>query len=240
MSSLHKPISTGSKCLDKILGGGFPLGCLSLIFGESGTGKTTLVMQCAVNYVKDGHSAIYVDSNREFSLDRLSQITFGDLRSVAPSIMVFSPRTFQEQSELVETLGGFISPRMRLVIFDTISSLYRLELADRKQTFKLNRQMNRHLASLAELAKGKGIAVLLTSQVRAVFEDKRIHKKQSIEPVAARLLNFWSEIILCLRSTRYPAIKRAELMKVHQSGSVSSYCLLELADSGLQDSPSDL
>jgi len=98
--------------------------------------------------------------------------------------------------------------------------------------------MNRHLASIAELAKRKEVAVLFTSQVRAVLEDKIIRKKQSIEPVAARLITFWSEIILCLRSTRNPAIKRAELMKTPQSESVSSYCLLELTDSGLQDSSS--
>jgi len=237
---LNESISTGSECLDKILGGGFPLGCLSLIFGESGTGKTTLVMQCAVNYVKKGHSVIYVDSNRELSLDRLSQITFGDLESVAPSIAVFSPTTFQEQGEIIESLESFISSRTRLVIFDTISSLYRLELSDRKQTFRLNRQMNRQLASLVEVAKGKGIAVLLTSQVRSVLEEERNRTGRSIEPVAARLLRFWSDIILCLKSTNNPTTKKAELMKTRQLKSKSSYCLLELTDNGIQDSSINL
>ncbi len=240
MSSSRESVNTGSRCLDEILGGGFPLGCLSLIYGESGVGKTTLAMQCAVNYVKGGHSAIYVDPNKEFSLDRLSQISSGDLGSVAPSIMVFSPRTFQAQSEIIETLESFISLRTRLVIFDTISSLYRLELADRKQTFKLNRRLNRQLASLAEVAKEKEIAVLLTSQVRTVFKDSRAHKKQSVEPVAARLLIFWSDLILCLRSTRNPVIKRAELVRARGLKSVSSYCLLELGDSGIGDSSSNL
>jgi len=229
-------ISTGVECLDDILGGGFPFGCLSLIFGESGTGKTTLAMQCAVNYVKDGHSAIYVDSNGEFSLDRLSQVALRDLRLVAPLIMVFSPRTFQRQSEIIDTLEKFISPKIRLIIFDTISSLYRLELADRRKTFSLNRQMNRQLASLTETAKAKGIAVLLTSQVRSVLEDKQTHGRQPIEPVAARLLEFWPDLILCLRSTNNPSIKRADLMKPRHLGSVPSSCLLKLTDSGIQGS----
>ena len=230
----RKFISTGVECLDDLLGGGFPFGRLSLIFGEFGTGKTTLAMQCAVNHAKDGHSTMYVDPNGEFSLDRLSQVALQDLGLVAPLIMVFSPRTFQRQSEIIESLGSFISPKIRLIIFDTISSLYRLELADRKQTFTLNRQMNRQLASLAETAKTKEIAVLLTSQVRSVFEEKETYGRQSIEPVAARLLGFWPDLILCLRSTNNSSIRKAELMKPRQLGLASYSCLLRLTDSGIQ------
>ena len=227
-------ISTGINCLDQILGGGFSLGCISLVFGESGTGKTTLAMQCAVNHVRDNHSVIYVDSDGMFSLDRLSQIVYGDLSSVASSIMVFSPRTFQEQNQIIETLEGFISSRTKLVIFDTFSSLYRLELTDREQTFGINRQMNRQLAYLAEISRRKGIAILLTSQVRSILEEERTKKKRSIEPVAARLLGFWSDLILCLRSTRSPTIKEAELLKPQESESASS-CLIQLTGKGIED-----
>jgi len=154
--------------------------------------------------------------------------------------MVFSPRTFQEQDEIIDTLENFISPRMKLIIFDTISSLYRLELVDRKKTFRLNRQMNRQLASLVEVAREKEITVLLTSQVRSVFEDNETYNKQSIEPVAARLLGFWSDLILRLRSTSNPTIKRAELMKPHQFKSASSSCLLKLTNSGMRGSTTAL
>ena len=193
-------------------------------------------MQCAVNYAKDSHSTIYVDSNGEFSLDRLSQVALQDLSLVAPLIMVFSPRTFQRQSEIIETLGNFMNPKIRLIIFDTISSLYRLELADRKQTFRLNRWMNRQLASLAEIAKSKEVAVLLTSQVRSVFEDKKSCGHRSIEPVAARLLGFWPDLILYLSSTNNPSIKKAELTKSCQLSPGSSSCLLKLTDRGIQGS----
>jgi DNA repair and recombination protein RadB len=227
-------ISTGINCLDQILGGGFPFGCISLIFGESGTGKTTLAMQCAVNHVRDNRSVIYVDSDGMFSLDRLSQIVYGDLSSVTPSIMVFSPRSFQEQYEIIETLESFISSRTKLVIFDTFSSLYRLELTDREQTFGLNRQMNRQLAYLTEIARRKEIAMLLTSQVRSILEEEGSRKKGLIEPVAARLLGFWSDLILCLRSTRSPTIKEAELLKPQGSTPTSS-CLVQLTGKGIED-----
>jgi DNA repair and recombination protein RadB len=234
LSSSDVYLSTGINCLDQILGGGFHFGCISLIFGESGTGKTTLATQCAVNYVRDDHSVIYVDSDGMFSLERLSQIVYGDLSSVAPSIIMFSPKTFREQNEIIETLESFISSRTKLVIFDTFSSLYRLELIDRKQTFKLNRQMNRQLAYLAEIARGKEIAVLLTSQVRSILEEEGTRNKGLIEPVATRLLGFWSDLILFLRSTSRPTIKRAELLKPQGSTSASS-CLLQLTGNGIED-----
>ena len=235
MSSLHGFVATGSKCLDRVLGGGVPFGFLSLVFGESGTGKTTLAMQCAVNHVKDGNTAIYVDSSRQFSLDRLSQIVFGDLKSVASSIMIVTPRTFQEQGETIETLGNFISPRTRFVVFDTISSLYSLELTDRKGTFRLNREMNMQLAMLAEVAKREEIAVLITSQVRSVLEERQVLGKRSIEPVAARLLGFWPDLILHFGPTDNPRTKRVELTKSPYIKPSSSHCLLELTDSGIQD-----
>jgi len=207
---------------------------MSLIFGEPGTGKTTLAMQCAANYVKDGHTAIYIDSDGGFSLDRLSQIAFADLESVAPSIMVFSPRTFQEQSQIIESLGNFTSSRTGFVIFDSISSLYRLGLTDRRETFRMNRRMNRHLAYLAEIARGRRIAILLTSQVRTVFEDRNSRKKGMIEPVAARLLSFWSDSIVCFRFTSTPTIRQVELMKPRKAKSDYS-CFLRLTDSGIEE-----
>jgi len=223
-----------------MLGGGFSAGSLSLIFGESGTGKTTLAMQCVVNNVREDKGAIYVDSNNEFSLERLSQIAFEDFDEITPSIIVFSPRSLEEQSELIQHFWGFVTSRIGLIVFDTISSLYSLELSDRRETFRFNREMNRQLAYLLELAREKGVATILTSQVRSNLESENTGEEESIEPLAARLLGFWSDSILCLKPTGIPSIKRAELLSPHQLEDVSDFCLLELTDKGIQDLSEDL
>ena len=41
-------VSTGCSHIDGILGNGIPKGQLTLVYGESNTGKTTLAIQCAV------------------------------------------------------------------------------------------------------------------------------------------------------------------------------------------------
>ncbi len=49
-SKLIQRVSSGIDGLDEMLGGGFPTGHIVVVIGDSGTGKTTLVLQ----YIMDG------------------------------------------------------------------------------------------------------------------------------------------------------------------------------------------
>src|SRR5262245_29273272 len=51
---------SGIAGLDDILRGGFPRGCLTLITGTPGTGKTTLAMQFLLEGVKANESSLYI------------------------------------------------------------------------------------------------------------------------------------------------------------------------------------
>jgi len=226
-------ISTGSHHFDRILKSGFPSGHLTLIYGQAGTGKTTLVMQCAVNCARLGFKTIFVDSDGTFSVARLSQLAHYDINIVSPLIILFTPKVFEEQTQIIERLDSFVTQQVALIAIDTITSLYRVGLGSQNDTFSLNRALNRQLAYLLQLARAHEIAVIVTSQVRSTFGNK-IGGEQ-IEPVATRTVKFWAEIIVNLKSTQRPTVKEAVVEKYLSRESPGARCRFALTDVGIKD-----
>jgi len=206
---LHN-ISTGCKTIDRALDGGIPLKSVSLIYGEAETGKTTIAMQCAINCAKHGYKTLFIDCDGTFSAQRLSQIAAEDFKQVSDLIILVKPNSFREQATLIDQLTDYIATNFGLVVFDTITSLYRAKVADdSEETFKLNRELNRELASIAQIARTQNIAILATSQVRSSFKEMY----GSVEPVGTRVLKFWADIIIALKPTEERQVIRAILEK---------------------------
>lgn len=226
-------VSTGCPSLDKTMGNGLPMGQLTLVYGESNTGKTTLAIQCAVVSARNGLKTIFIDSDNTFSPTRLSQIAYRDVASVSPLIFVLKPHTFHEQSLLIENLSSYLTKDVVFIVVDTITSLYRAELESIEKIFSLNRELNRQLAYLGETAKTHNVAVLIVSQVRDIFRGKESNKL--IEPVATRVLKFWPQNILCLNNAFQPLAKEAIVEKSFNPSHISSSCYYVLNKMGIID-----
>jgi len=194
VSLLSRWIPTGCISLDRALEGGLPPGGITLIYGEAETGKTSLAMQCAVNAALIGYKTLFVDSDGIFSPERLFQIASEDFEEISNAIILIKPSTFSEQAAVIDNLEKYIGEKFGLMVFDTITSLYRSELRNKEETFKLNRELNRQVATLAQIAKTLMIPVLLISQVRSILALSEV----SIEPVATRVLKFWSNTVISL------------------------------------------
>ncbi len=68
-------ISTGCKILDKLMGGGFLASAINLIYGDPGSGKTTIILQTIINLIKNCDGEIfYLDTEQGFHEARLLQI----------------------------------------------------------------------------------------------------------------------------------------------------------------------
>ncbi len=186
-------LATGCEKLDILLGGGIPLGLITLFYGEASTGKTALALRMAVEVGRKGFTVIYVDSDSSLLPSRVASIFKGlnveELEDLG--ILVFRPWDFNEQRTLVEDLETYLKGGNKLVVIDSVTNLYRLALTE-GEAFKLNKELGRHLAFLAELAARRGLAVLCTAQV---------HSKPDIgvvEPVAKRVLTYWAGAIMRL------------------------------------------
>lgn len=223
-------IPTGCGSLDKLLCGGLSPSSISLFYGEAETGKTCLAIQCAVNAVRIGCKTIFIDSDGTFYPRRLAQIAGYDLEEVAPQVTLVKPTTFQEQALAIDRLDEYLTPQIGLVVIDTITSLYRAEIEQREEAFKHNRELGRQLACLAQIAKTRKVAILITSQVRNAFFESFV----SVEPVATRVLRFWSDTILNLRPTGQRKTLKAVLEK-HPGRNCPADCYLSIEETGICD-----
>jgi len=225
------PIPTGCKPLDKYLGGGLPCDTITLVYGEEETGKTTFAIQCAVNCAKMGQKTLFIDCDNSFSVQRLNQMTMKRFDSIAELIILTRPNDFLEQAVIMDRLAEYVTKNFSLTIVDTFTSLYRLRVSEYpSKTFELNRELNRQLAVLAQTAKTKGIPVLITSQVHSVLNDL----PAAVEPVATRVLEFWSSTIIALKPTENPQTIRMTLEK-NLSGQEVKTWKTAIEESGIHD-----
>ncbi len=227
---MPKNVPTGCISLDKLLGGGFPAGAVSLIYGEAETGKTSLTVQCAVNCARRGIKSLFLDTDGTFSYERLSQIAEYDYKKISPLMIIMRPTTFQEQSDAIDHLEKVITNKFGLIVVDTVTSLYRVEFDDTEEMYVTNRELNRQLAVLTELAKTRGVAVLVVSQVRGVLSGDSIEMR----PVATRVLNYWSEIVLDMKQTGQTRVIKV-LRKKHPSIKGTGNVYVKIESSGITD-----
>jgi len=231
VTPLQDAISTGCASLDKLLNGGILASNVSLVYGEAETGKTSLAIQCAVNSARKGQKVIFIDADNSFSARRLSQIAYYDLEKLSPLIILLKPNTFQEQILAMDHLEEYLTEKVSLIVVDTFTSLYRAEFGENsKERFALNRELNRQLACLAQIAKTRKKAILITSQVRSVL----IEAKVNLEPVATRVLKFWSDVVIRLKPTGRTNVVNAILEK-HPKHKRLTSCYFVIEKTGIHD-----
>lgn len=230
MNVLNK-ISTGCRTIDKLLGGGIPSESIALIYGEAETGKTTLALQCALACARQGYKTLFVDCDGTFSARRFSQIASERFEEMAELIILMRPNDFREQATVIDQLTDYITKNFGLIVFDTFNSLYRLRIAESpSRTFELNRELNRQLAVLAQIAKTQKIAVLITSQVHSVLNAIPV----TVEPVATRVLKFWADTVIAIKPTENFKIINMTLEKNPQK-LPSKTCSLRIEETGIRE-----
>jgi DNA repair protein RadB len=227
---LQNLIPTGCISLDKLLGGGFPAEGVSLVYGEAETGKTSLAVQCAVNCARRGIKSLFIDTDGTFSYERLSQIAKYDYEKISPLMIIMRPTTFQEQSRAIDQLEKVITRKFGLIIVDTVTSLYRVELDDPQETYAASRELNRQLAVLTQIVKTCGVAALIISQVRSVPLGETIE----IKPVATRVLNYWSDIVLDMKQTGQTRVIKV-LREKHPSIKGTGFIYIKIESTGITD-----
>ncbi len=227
-----KKILTGCGCIDNSIGGGISPESLVLIYGEPETGKSTLAMQCAVNCAMQNHKTLFVDCDYTFSAKRLSQVSAGKFDEIAELVILMRPTDFREQTAVIDHLSDYTEKNFGLVVIDTVTSLYRLRVAEASgKAFGLNRELNRQMAILAQTAKIQKIPIILTSQVHGVFDDAQV----SVAPVATRVLKFWADTIIAMKPTENPQITKAVLEKTPDKRPEET-CYLTISETGISDS----
>ena len=218
-------LPSGSKILDRMLSGGYDKDIITTIYGPAGSGKTNLVLLCAINVARNNKKVIYIDTEGSFSLDRLRQIAL-DYKKILGKMIFLRPTSFEEQKKDFEKLKDIINDKIGLIIIDTIAMLYRIELGTSDDVYEVNRELGKQLSYLSEIARKKQIPVLITNQVYSSFEEK-----DKVNIVGGDLLKYTSKCLIELQIT--PSNNRRAVLRKHRSIPEEKEILFKIVETGV-------
>lgn len=145
--------TTGIQEMDRVLGGGVVPGCLVLLGGDPGIGKSTLLMQAASRVCGLGKKVLYVSGEESVQQVKLraSRIGVGD----GPLYLLAESDTDQIEANIRE-----IAPE--LVIIDSIQAVFKPDLASSPGGVG---QVRECAAQMMRLAKTEGVSIFLVGHV---------------------------------------------------------------------------
>ena len=178
-----KFISTGCRGLDEVLGGGVETGAVTEFVGEFGSGKTQLCHQLAVMVQLPPEAgglsakAIYIDTEGTFRPERIIEIA--EYRGLDPkkalkNIYYTRIQSFSEQLAILNKLTQVTDEKIKLIVVDTVTSLYRLSISGKmKYRVEDMHKLAFFAKKMLEIAREREIAVVYTNQVAETI-SKRI------------------------------------------------------------------
>ncbi len=201
---------TGLNEFDFVLGGGIVPGSVTLVGGEPGIGKSTLLMQCAARLEAAGVPTLYVSG--EESPDQL-RLRADRLHEDAGAIHVLGETRLEAILHHAAALGA------RVVLLDSIQTTYTEELEGAPGNVG---QVRECAARLMRFAKEAGPAVLLVGHVT---KGGGIAGPKTLEHIVDTVLYFEGESTLDHRILR--AVK-------NRFGSVDEIGVFRMTNAGLE------
>ena len=168
-------ITTGSKNLNNLIGGGVETGSTYEFHGGFGSGKSQLAHQLAVNVqlpIEKGGidgGCLYIDTEGTFRPERILQMAKAlgmDPEEAVSKVMAARAYNSDHQCILIEKAAEIIRDKnIKLVIVDSVTALFRSDYTGRGELAPRQQRLNRHLHALQRLADVYNIAVFMTNQV---------------------------------------------------------------------------
>ena len=203
------PLPTGLDELDRVLGGGLVPGSVTLVGGEPGIGKSTLLLQCLAGSAEQGRRTLLVAGEESVEQVRRRADRLG---AAIEGVSVIATTDLAAVFEAVEA----VEPALLLV--DSIQTLADTSLAPAAGTVT---QVRECAAALVRLAKQTGVTVILVGHVT---KDGALAGPRALEHVVDTVLTFEGE--------RHHALRLLGATK-HRFGATGELGVFEMTDRGL-------
>lgn len=173
-------------------------GNLIHIFGEAGTGKTTMALQIAIAVCLRGKKVIIIDTEGKIGGEKIQAIAGTDnITQVNKSLKLYCPQKFDEQHDLIERLEYYLkNQEIGLIVIDTITNLYRQEMLFKKGNKSAFEKLAYQIAFLRRLSQERNIPILIFNQatmLKPSEKDPLILKRERVNPVAKAIMSYWSD-----------------------------------------------
>jgi len=212
-------LTTGSKALDSLLGGGLETQTITEFYGEYGSGKSQICHQLCVNVQLPpergglGGGALYIDTENTFRTERIVQMAkhLGlNPDEVVKNIIYAEAYTSDHQMFLLENADQVIKDNnIRLIIIDSLTAHFRSEYLGREMLAERQQKLNKHMHKLIRLARAFNAVAVVTNQVMArpdIFFGNAVH------PVGGHIVAHTSHTRIYLRKTAKGPVRIARLV----------------------------
>ncbi|AXR62121.1 DNA repair protein RadA [Leptospira mayottensis] len=204
-------MGTGLKELDLVLGGGLVPGSLTLIGGEPGVGKSTLVLEVSRYLTQANKKVLYISGEESPSQIRMRAERMG----FCSSNLLLTSETYAENiSAMIE------GERPAVVFVDSIQTIAREALPNQAGTVT---QLRECTQVLLETAKRSGIPILMTGHIT---KEGTIAGPKILEHLVDTVLYFEGDRLNYYRLLR--AVK-------NRFGAVGDLAIFEMFSGGLRE-----
>lgn len=233
-------IKTSSREIDKLLGGGVETGCITEFYASYASGKSQVGFQLAVNVQLPKEqgglngSVAFLDTESTFRPQRIKQIAEAkglDAIQILKNIKIVRCFNSDHQMLVTEKVEDLIKEGIpiKLLIIDSLMSLFRSEYGGRSQLADRQQKLNKHIHTLQKLADMYNIAVYVTNQVMAkpdtFFGDPT-------EPIGGHILAHGMNPRVYLRKGK----KGTRVAKLIDSSYLpESECTFKITEKGIED-----
>jgi DNA repair protein RadA/Sms len=207
------PRPTGVPELDRVLGGGLVPGSVTLLGGEPGIGKSTVLLQAAAEVAASGRKVLYLSGEESAQQVRLRAERLGALH---PMLWLAT------EISLPQVLGAIASVEPDLVIVDSVQTLLNPDLASTPGSVAQVRECTHRLV---QEAKRTGCAIVLVGHVT---------KEGAL--AGPRVLEHMVDTVLSFEGDRHHALRLLRVVK-HRFGSTQELGLFEMSEKGLRGVP---
>jgi DNA repair protein RadA/Sms len=205
-------LRSGINEFDRVCGGGLVVGSALLIGGDPGIGKSTLLLQMAAALAKQNTACAYITGEESVDQVRLRAVRLGLADASVQLVAATSVR------DIVASLERPDAPKVAVI--DSIQTMW-LDTVD--STPGTVTQVRASAQALVELAKRRGIAVLLVGHVT---KDGAIAGPRVLEHMVDTVLYFEGE-----RGHQFRILRTVK----NRFGPTDEIGVFEMSDRGLSD-----
>ena len=204
---------------DRVMGGGVVPGSVTLIGGDPGIGKSTIILQAGCAWARAGLKVLYISGEESVKQAKMR----ADRVAQAPNENFFIVNEIN-----IETISGYIHELAPQVII--IDSIQVVHLPDLSSSPGSVAQVRESAAVLTQLAKSRGIALFLIGHVT----------KEGML-AGPRVLEHMVDTVLYFEGERYSSYRVLRANK-NRFGSTNEIGVFEMTASGLQEvlNPSEI
>ena len=232
-------ITTGSKDLDELIGGGVETNAITEAYGKFSSGKSQIAFQLAVNVQipkeKGGMSgaALFIDTEGTFRPERIAEIAKAaglDIKATLENIYVVRTVTTDQQILTAERADKLIQEHnIKLIIVDSLTSLFRSEFLGRGALGERQQKLNSHIHRLQTLADKYNIAIYVTNQV---MDNPGIMFGDPTTPIGGNVLAHAATTRLYLRKSK----EEKRIVRLVDSPAMpEGECIIKVTPDGIKD-----